>query len=40
MLAPPDRDVPIATRPLSLASRTLDDLRKGKIIGRVVLTPA
>jgi alcohol dehydrogenase, propanol-preferring len=31
--------IPVATRPMSLASRTLDDLRKGKIIGRVVLTP-
>lgn len=31
--------IPVATRPLSLASRTLDDLRQGKIIGRVVLKP-
>jgi len=31
--------IPVATRPLVLASRTLDDLRQGKIIGRVVLRP-
>lgn len=31
--------IPVATRPLALASRTLDDLRQGKIIGRVVLRP-
>ena len=31
--------IPVATRPLSLASRTLDDLRQGKITGRVVLKP-
>ena len=31
--------IPVATRPLSMASRTLDDLRQGKIIGRVVLKP-
>jgi alcohol dehydrogenase, propanol-preferring len=29
---------PIAERPLAQASRTLDDLRAGKIVGRVVLT--
>jgi D-arabinose 1-dehydrogenase-like Zn-dependent alcohol dehydrogenase len=31
--------IPVATRPLALASRTLDDLRHGKITGRVVLKP-
>ncbi|MDE2184024.1 MAG: alcohol dehydrogenase catalytic domain-containing protein [Alphaproteobacteria bacterium] len=31
--------IPLATRPLAMASRTLDDLRQGKIIGRVVLKP-
>ncbi len=31
--------IPFATRPLSEASRTLADLRAGKITGRVVLTP-
>ena len=35
--APP---VPIATRPLEEVNATLNDLREGKIIGRVVLTPA
>jgi alcohol dehydrogenase len=29
---------PISERPLALASQTLDDLRAGKIVGRVVLT--
>jgi propanol-preferring alcohol dehydrogenase len=33
-IAPP----PIAERPLGAASQTLDDLRAGKIVGRVVLT--
>ena len=33
-IAPP----PIAERPLAQASQTLDDLRAGKIVGRVVLT--
>lgn len=33
-IAPP----PIAERPLAQASTTLDDLREGKIVGRVVLT--
>ena len=33
-IAPP----PIAERPLSAASATLDDLRAGRIVGRVVLT--
>jgi D-arabinose 1-dehydrogenase-like Zn-dependent alcohol dehydrogenase len=31
--------VPVQKRPLSEANNTLDDLREGKIIGRVVLTP-
>jgi D-arabinose 1-dehydrogenase-like Zn-dependent alcohol dehydrogenase len=31
--------IPYQTRPLDQASKTLDDLREGKIIGRVVLTP-
>lgn len=31
--------IPVATRPMALASRTLDDLRLGKVIGRVVLRP-
>src|SRR6185295_10678942 len=31
--------IPVQTRPLSDASRTLDDLRQGNIVGRVVLTP-
>jgi D-arabinose 1-dehydrogenase-like Zn-dependent alcohol dehydrogenase len=29
---------PIAERPLNQASKTLDDLRAGLVIGRVVLT--
>jgi D-arabinose 1-dehydrogenase-like Zn-dependent alcohol dehydrogenase len=32
--------VPLQKRPLGEAGRTLDDLRKGRITGRVVLTPA
>lgn len=31
--------IPVATRPLDAATRTLDELRGGKIVGRVVLTP-
>lgn len=31
--------IPIETRPLDEAGRTLDDLRAGRITGRVVLTP-
>ena len=31
--------IPFSKRPLSAASQTLDDLREGKITGRVVLTP-
>ena len=32
--------VPIATRPLEAVNAALNDLREGKVIGRVVLTPA
>ena len=32
--------VPIRTRPLEDVNATLNELREGKIIGRVVLTPA
>ena len=32
--------VPVATRPLGDVNAVLNDLRAGKIIGRVVLTPA
>lgn len=31
--------IPVATRPLSAASDTLNDLRSGKVLGRVVLQP-
>jgi len=31
--------IPFSKRPLSAASQTLDDLREGKITGRVILTP-
>jgi D-arabinose 1-dehydrogenase-like Zn-dependent alcohol dehydrogenase len=31
--------IPVQTRPLSDANKTLDDLRQGRIVGRVVLTP-
>jgi D-arabinose 1-dehydrogenase-like Zn-dependent alcohol dehydrogenase len=31
--------IPVETRALDQASKTLDDLRAGKITGRVVLTP-
>lgn len=31
--------IPVAERPLDQASQTLDDLREGKIVGRVVLAP-
>jgi len=31
--------IPYSKRPMSAASQTLDDLREGKIVGRVVLTP-
>ena len=32
--------VPVATRPLDDVNAVLSDLRAGKIVGRVVLTPA
>ena len=32
-------DVPVATKPLEVVNAVMDDLRAGKIIGRVVLTP-
>ena len=32
--------VPVATRPLSDVNAVMDQLRAGKIVGRVVLTPA
>ena len=31
--------IPIEHRPLTEASLTLDELRDGKVVGRVVLTP-
>jgi hypothetical protein len=31
--------MPIATRPLAEAGRTVEDLKAGKIVGRVVLQP-
>ena len=31
--------IPVAERPLDQASATLDDLRNGRIVGRVVLRP-
>jgi D-arabinose 1-dehydrogenase-like Zn-dependent alcohol dehydrogenase len=33
-------DVPVATRPLEDVNAVMNDLRNGKIVGRVVLTPA
>jgi len=33
-------DLPVATRPLAAVNDALNDLKAGKIIGRVVLTPA
>ena len=32
------REIPVSLRPLSEVNRTLDDLKAGKITGRVVLT--
>ena len=32
-------DVPVATRPLDQVNSALNDLRDGKVIGRVVMTP-
>ncbi len=31
--------IPVQTRPLEQTSRALDDLRAGKVVGRVVITP-
>jgi D-arabinose 1-dehydrogenase-like Zn-dependent alcohol dehydrogenase len=31
--------IPVETRPLDQTSRSLDDLREGRIVGRVVITP-
>jgi hypothetical protein len=31
--------IPVEKRPLGQTSKTLDDLREGKIVGRVVITP-
>jgi D-arabinose 1-dehydrogenase-like Zn-dependent alcohol dehydrogenase len=31
--------IPVETRPMVQASKTLDDLRHGRVVGRVVLTP-
>ena len=31
--------IPIEERPLAAANKALEDLREGKIVGRVVLTP-
>jgi D-arabinose 1-dehydrogenase-like Zn-dependent alcohol dehydrogenase len=31
--------IPVETRPLEATSRSLDDLRAGKVVGRVVITP-
>jgi D-arabinose 1-dehydrogenase-like Zn-dependent alcohol dehydrogenase len=33
-------DVPVATRPLDDVNAVMDELRAGKVVGRVVLTPA
>ena len=32
--------LPVATRPLEDVNAVMDELRAGKVIGRVVLTPA
>ena len=34
------KPIPVAKRPMSLATTTLEDLRAGRIVGRVVLEPA
>lgn len=31
--------IPVEPRPISQANRTLDNLREGRVLGRVVLTP-
>ena len=33
-------DLPVGTRPLAAVNEALDDLRAGKVVGRLVLTPA
>jgi len=33
------KPIPVATRPMSLATTTLEDLRAGRVVGRVVLDP-
>ena len=33
-------DLPVATRPLAAVNDALDELKRGKVIGRLVLTPA
>ncbi len=33
-------DLPVATRPLAMVNEALDELKHGKVIGRLVLTPA
>jgi propanol-preferring alcohol dehydrogenase len=33
-------EVPVATRPLDDVNAVMDQLRAGKVVGRVVLTPA
>jgi D-arabinose 1-dehydrogenase-like Zn-dependent alcohol dehydrogenase len=33
------RPVPVATRPLDQVGQTLEDLRDGRIVGRVVVVP-
>ena len=33
-------DVPVTTRPLKDVNAVMDQLRAGKVLGRVVLTPA
>jgi D-arabinose 1-dehydrogenase-like Zn-dependent alcohol dehydrogenase len=32
-------DVPVATRPLAQVNAALNDLRDGRVVGRVVITP-
>ena len=33
------RKIPMQTRPLSKATEALEDMKAGRIVGRVVLTP-
>jgi D-arabinose 1-dehydrogenase-like Zn-dependent alcohol dehydrogenase len=35
----PDSGVPVSTRPLSQANAAIEDLRAGKVVGRIVLVP-